>query len=63
VIGRFLDCQEPALDEVDQRDRDVPHDDPAEDDHARLPGPESLDRRWDSVHSPGPSDDVEAGIR
>jgi hypothetical protein len=51
------------LDEIDQRDCDIPHDDPAEDDDARLTGTEPLDRRWNRVHSLGPSDEVEEGIR
>jgi hypothetical protein len=46
-----------------QRDRDVRHDDPAEDDDPRLPGPESFQRRWNSVHSPRPSGVVEEAIR
>jgi hypothetical protein len=63
VIRGFLDCQELPLDEIDQRDRDVPHDDAAEDDDARLPGAEPLRYRWNVVHLLRPPNEAEEGIR
>jgi hypothetical protein len=63
AVRSLLDRQQLPLDELDQRDRDIPHDDPAEDDDPRLPGPESLRCRWKIVHSPSPSGVVEEAIR